>query len=141
MPVTINGSAPTTEQKEQMREGFSLVGYGGDGLVPAGPGREAVREAASAPVVTVSTSRALTASDHGKVLRCSAAVTLEYPEGLGDKFSCIGESPASGDVTIDPTGSCTVNNGTTSLTRSRANNPAGFVIRALSANVAGVSGR
>ena len=77
---------------------------------------------------------------NGKVLRCLAAVTLTYPEGLGAEFSCLVESPASGDVTIDPTGACTVNGATASLTRGRTNNPAGFVIRALAANVAGVSG-
>lgn len=108
--------------------------------IPPGPGRDAVNEAAMPTIITVSTSRALTAADNGKVLRCSSAVTLEYPEGLGAEFSCIVESPASGDVTIDPTGSCTANGGSTSLTRSRANNPAGFVIRALAANVFGVSG-
>lgn len=95
---------------------------------------------AAASVVAISTNTTLTAVHNGKVLRCSDAVTLEYPEGLGAEFSCLVESPSSGNVTIDPTGACTVNGGTASLTRSLANNPAGFVIRALGANVAGVSG-
>ena len=77
---------------------------------------------------------------NGKVLRCSTAVTLTYPEGLGDAFSCLVEPPASGDVTIDPTGDCTLNGATASLTRDRADNPAGFVIRALGEDVGGVSG-
>lgn len=91
-------------------------------------------------VVAVSASRALASSDNGSVLRCSTSVTLEYPEGLGDAFSCLVEPPASGTVTLDPTGSCTLNGGTSNLTRTRSSNPAGVVIRALGANVAGVSG-
>lgn len=94
----------------------------------------------SVTIVVVSASRALTADDNGKVLRCSTALTLEYPEGLGNAFACIVEPPSSGNVTVDPTGSCSVNGGTTNLTRSRSSNPAGFVIRALAANVSGVSG-
>jgi hypothetical protein len=99
-----------------------------------------IEGAVGGAITTVTASRALTTADSGNVLRCSAAVTLEYPEGLSAAFSCIVEPPASGDVTLDPTGSCTANGGTTNLTRSRANNPAGFVIRALAANVFGVSG-
>ena len=119
-----------------------LTGTRGEGgaLTLSTPVADAVKAAAMPTIVTVSTSRALTAADNGKVLRCSAAVTLEYPEGLGAEFACLAESPASGDVTIDPTGSCTANAGSTSLTRNRADNQAGFAIRALAANVAGVSG-
>lgn len=91
-------------------------------------------------IVTIDASTTLTSEHDKKILRCTAAVTLTYPEGLGAEFSCLVESPASGDVTIDPTGTCTVNGATDSLTRGRTNNPAGFVIRALAANVAGVSG-
>lgn len=60
MAVTVNGSAPTTEQKQQMREAFDLVGFGEDGLIPAGPPRDAVREVADEAVAAGSGSGNLT---------------------------------------------------------------------------------
>jgi hypothetical protein len=149
--ATVTGAGTKEDASSSIGAGFSVYGPQTAGVTASitTTGQceyQVVQGDATAPnaslpaIIAVSASRALTWVDSGNVLRCSTAVTLEYPEGLGSEFSCIVESPASGDVTIDPTGSCTANGGSTSLTRSRANNPAGFVIRALAANVAGVSG-
>jgi hypothetical protein len=46
------------------------------------------QSAVSGDVVTVASSRALTAADDGDRLHCTAGITLTVPAGLGAKFGC-----------------------------------------------------
>lgn len=72
----------------------------------------------------------VTTSDDGVVFTCTAALTITIPELLSPRPSFIVNPPASGNVSIDPTGAAQLNGAGTTLTRSRTSNPAGFVVTA-----------
>lgn len=91
-------------------------------------------------VVTVSASRDVTASDTGKMLKATTALTLTIPAGLSPAPSFIGMPPSSGDLTISVSGGATVNGGATSLTRALSVNPAGVAVINSSGDAYGVSG-
>lgn len=90
--------------------------------------------------VSVSSSRAITAEDNGQFLKPTGAMTLTIPAGLSPMPSFTVDCPASGAVSIAASGGATINGATTTLTRTRAANPVGFVVLAHESDAFGVSG-
>lgn len=83
----------------------------------------------------------LTSDSDGAQFACTTAVTITVPELLDPRPSILVIPPPSGDVSLDPTGAAELNGATTTLTRSRASNPAGVAIIAYTdADGYGVSG-
>jgi hypothetical protein len=92
------------------------------------------------PEVTVSSSRNITAADDRCILRCAAGITLTIPTGLSPNPRFIVEFE-SGTISVATSGGVTINGATTTLTRTIANNQAGFaVVPRATANTYGVSG-
>lgn len=71
-------------------------------------------------VITVATSRALTAADNGATLECTATVTLTVPEGLPAGFGCA--VIPSGTTSVARSGAALLNGAGTTLTRAAASN-------------------
>lgn len=95
---------------------------------------------ADVPVV-VAAGRALTPADHGKVLDVSTALTLTIPQDiLPPGFECKLIAPASGNLSLDPLGTVTLNGAGTTLTRARAGNPCMVNLFVRDSNVALVDG-
>lgn len=86
--------------------------------------------AASSAAVTVATSRDITAADNGASLRPAAGVTLTIPAGLTPPPSFTVDCPATGTASIAVSGGASINGAATTLTRTRAANPVGFVVLA-----------
>ena len=102
--------------------GASIVGGG-----RATDTDKVLREGSS---VTISTDTLLTAADDQRIFTCTTALTITVPELLSPRPSFIVNAPPTGNVSLDPTGAAQLNGATTTLTRSRANNYAGFVVTA-----------
>lgn len=86
-------------------------------------------------------SRTITAEDNGKFLAPTQTLTYTIPEGLAPMPSFTVDCPASGTISIARSGGATLNGAGTTLTRTRANNPVGFVVLAHSeADSYGISG-
>ena len=86
-------------------------------------------------------SRDITAADNGKSLAPTGTLTYTIPAGLSPMPSFTVDCPASGTITIARSGGATLNGAGTSLTRTRANNPVGFVVLAhVDTDAYGVSG-
>lgn len=88
----------------------------------------------------VTTSRDITAADNGLLLTPTGTLTLTIPAGLSPMPSFTVDCPASGTVSVARSGGATLNGAGTTLTRTRANNPVGFVVLAHEADAYGVSG-
>ena len=88
----------------------------------------------------VASSRDITADDNGKFLTPSGTLTLTIPAGLDPMPSFTVDCPASGTVSIARSTTATINGAGTTLTRTRANNPVGFVVLAHESDAYGVSG-
>ena len=67
--------------------------------------------------------------DDGSHRYCTTALTLSTPLGLSPRPGMIIDPPASGVLTITPTGGCTVNGSSSSITRAFATNRLGVAIR------------
>lgn len=80
--------------------------------------------------VTISTDTVLTAADDQRIFTCTTALTIFEPAGLSPRPNVVVNAPPTGNVTLTPTGGAQLNGSTDSITRSRANNPAGFVVTA-----------
>lgn len=78
--------------------------------------------------VTVSADRTIAASDDGKVFNLTVAATLTIPASLSPRPSFIVNPPASGNVSIAVSGGANINGATTTLTRARSANVAGFAV-------------
>ena len=92
-------------------------------------------------VVSISTDTLITAADDGRTFNCTTALTITVPELLSPRPSFIVNPPASGNVSLDPTGAAQLNGAGATLTRSRASNPAGIAVVAYSESDGyGVSG-
>lgn len=108
------------------------------------PTNQLVREGqpgAGGEIVNAGTSFTLTAADDGKVFNCTTALTITIPASLSPRPNIAVIPPASGNVSIAVSGGAQINGATTTLTRARAGNPAGFVIQPYSeADGYGVSG-
>lgn len=88
----------------------------------------------------VASSRDITADDNGKFLTPTGTLTLTIPAGLDPMPSFTVDCPASGTVSIARSTTATINGAGTTLTRTRANNPVGFVVLAHESDAYGVSG-
>lgn len=118
-----------------------LVGYRN----PVTGKDESLNAAALQAVVTgtrtpVTASRDITAEDNGLLLTPTGTLTLTIPAGLSPMPSFTVDCPASGTVSVARSGGATLNGAGTTLTRTRANNPVGFVVLAHEADAYGVSG-
>ena len=82
----------------------------------------------SATNVTLSGAYQVTALDDGKVFTCTAALTITIPAALSPRPSFIVNPPSSGNVSIAVSGGAQVNGATTTLTRARTANVAGFAV-------------
>ena len=90
-------------------------------FVPVTPETAAFAESLSA-------LRVLTALDDKKRFTCTTALTIEVPTGLSPAPSCIAVPPATGNLTLSPTGGATFNGSASALTRTFANNRNGVLI-------------
>jgi hypothetical protein len=70
----------------------------------------------------------LSAADESKQYTCTTALTVSVPDGLSPRPSTVVIPPASGNLTITPTGSATLNGAGSSLTRTFTNNRQGVLI-------------
>lgn len=78
--------------------------------------------------VSIATDTLITAKDDERTFTCTAPLTITIPSNLSPRPSFIVNPPASGDVSIAVSGGAQINGATTTLTRSRTNNKAGFVV-------------
>jgi hypothetical protein len=87
------------------------------------------------------TSREITSADNGKSLAPTGTLTYTIPQGLNPMPSFSVDCPASGTISIARSGTATINGAGTTLTRTRANNPVGFIVLAhVDVDAYGVSG-
>ena len=100
----------------------------------------AARALVSGDRTLVTSSRDITAADNGKFLTPTGTLTLTLPAGLSPMPSFTVDCPASGTVSIARSTTATINGAGTTLTRTRANNPVGFVVLAHESDAYGVSG-
>lgn len=89
----------------------------------------------------LSADRTITAADDGRQFYCTTALTITVPAGLTPRPTFTVDCPPSGNASVAVSGGATINGATTTLTRSRSSNPAGFVVLAhQDADAYGVSG-
>lgn len=94
-----------------------------------------------APRIIDAVSRNITTADNGATLAPTGALTYTIPAGLSPMPSYTVDCPATGTISTAVTGGATTNGAVTTLTRTRAANPVGFVVLAHSeTNSYGVSG-
>ena len=79
---------------------------------------------------SLSGPRTITADDDQKQFTCTTALIITIPASLSPRPSFVVNPPATGAASIAVSGGAQINGATTTLTRSRANNPAGFVVTA-----------
>lgn len=110
----------------------------GNGIT--GSTANAVQALVSGDRTPVTSSRDITSDDNGKFLTPTGTLTLTIPAGLDPMPSFTVDCPASGTVSIARSTTATINGAGTTLTRTRANNPVGFVVLAHESDAYGVSG-
>jgi len=100
----------------------------------------------SAPVAITADTTLTTALHNGKILRLDASRTLSA-DGLGTEYSCIIEIPVGATLSVDPTGTTTIQDTATpagsasTRTRTQVNNPSGVILKSTGvANVLSLSG-
>lgn len=92
-------------------------------------------------IIAINASRSFTTDDDGKTFQVNGEYTLTLPSGLSWKRGVYIQCPAGSAVSIAVSGGATINGASTTLTRTRANNQAGFsVVPTGALNVYGVSG-
>lgn len=79
-------------------------------------------------VVSISTDTLITAADDARTFNCTTALTITIPANLSPRPSFIVNPPSSGNASIAVSGGANINGATTTLTRSRASNPAGVAV-------------
>lgn len=100
-----------------------------------------IRSFVSGDRIADAASRDITAADNAKSLAPTGALTYTIPAGLSPMPSFTVDCPASGTISIAKSGAATLNGAGTTLTRTRASNPVGFVVLAhTDADAYGVSG-
>ena len=110
----------------------------GNGIT--GSTAEAVQSLVSGDRIADATSRSITSEDNAKFLAPTGSLTYTIPAGLDPMPSFTVDCPASGTVSIARSGGATLNGAGTTLTRTRASNPVGFVVLAHESDAYGVSG-
>lgn len=73
-------------------------------------------------------NRVITPDDDREQFDCKVVLEIAVPNGLSTRPSFIAVSPASGNLTLTPTGGATFNGSATPLTRTFANNRLGVAI-------------
>ena len=68
--------------------------------------------------VSISAMTALAATDNGKVYSCSTAFSTNVPDGLTPRPSSVFFPPATGNLTLTPTGGATINGSASPVTRA-----------------------
>lgn len=74
--------------------------------------------------IPLQNNKTIEAADDGKCYACMNALTITFPSGLVPRPNIIAMPPPSGSVSLVGT----LNGASQTLTRSRANNPAGVAI-------------
>jgi hypothetical protein len=77
---------------------------------------------------SLSSAYQISKDDDGKVFNCTTALTITIPASLSPRPSFIVNPPASGNVSIAVSGGANINGATTTLTRARSANVAGFAV-------------
>lgn len=77
---------------------------------------------------SLSGPRTITALDDQKQFTCTTALPIMFPNGLSPRPSVIAVPPATGNLTLTPTGGATLNGSASSITRTFANNRLGVAI-------------
>lgn len=83
---------------------------------------------ATSVAVSLSASRTIAAADDSTTFNCTTALPIVFPNGLSPKPSVIAVPPATGNLTLTPTGGATLNGSASSITRTFANNRLGVAI-------------
>ena len=78
--------------------------------------------------LTLSGNYTVTSADDRKTYTCNSALTITIPANLSPRPSFIVNPPASGNVSIAVSGGANINGATTTLTRARSANAAGFAV-------------
>jgi len=110
----------------------------GNGIT--GTTADAVQALVSGDRIADATSRSITSEDNAKFLAPTGSLTYTIPAGLDPMPSFTVDCPVSGTVSIARSGGATLNGAGTTLTRTRASNPVGFVVLAHESDAYGVSG-
>ena len=79
-------------------------------------------------VVSISTDTLITAADDGRTFNCTTALTITIPANLSPRPSFIVNPPPTGNASIAVSGGANINGATTTLTRARSANVAGFAV-------------
>lgn len=85
--------------------------------------------AVNGATVSLSADYTIGADDDKKTFTLTAAAILTIPASLSPRPAFVVVPPASGNASIAVSGGATINGATTTLTRSRASNVAGFVVQ------------
>lgn len=126
--ATGNGSAATqTFTRISNPTGVAVVAYE-DGANGYGIGGGGSGGSSSAVITSVSAGFTVAASDDNKTFSCTTALPIAVPGGLTPKPSFIAIPPATGNLTLNPTGGTTFNGSASALTRTFANNRLGVAI-------------
>ena len=71
---------------------------------------------------SISSMTALAATNNGKVYSCATAFSTNVPDGLTPKPSTVFFPPATGNLTLTPTGGATINGSASPVTRAFTGN-------------------
>lgn len=71
---------------------------------------------------------------------CTVALTVGLPDSLTLTGATVFLAPGSGNLSLDPTGTATLNGAATTLTRTRANNYTGVAVVHMGAGAYGANG-
>jgi len=136
----ITGLSPILEA--QLIDGGAAVAVPGDvSSIPADK-VQAILGLVSGARIADAVSREITAADNGQALAPTGALTYTIPAGLSPMPSFTVDCPAAGTISIARSGAATINGAGTTLTRTRASNPVGFVVLAhVDVDAYGVSGQ
>ena len=80
--------------------------------------------------ISLSADYTVSADDDKRTITCTTALTVTIPASLSPRPSFVVNPPPTGNASIAVSGGAQVNGAAITLTRSRANNPAGFVVTA-----------
>lgn len=129
--ATLNGGTSSiVATRAQYPAGVAVVAYGANayGVVLADAWR------------TLSLPATADATFSSGLLRAAGSGTLTLPAGAGIDPGFVVMPPAAGTLTIAVSGGATINGGSTSVTRTRADNPGGVAVMSYGSDAYGVTG-
>ncbi len=100
----------------------------GEAIVGEGRATDTDKVLRQGAVVSISTDTLITAADDGRIFNLTAAATLTIPASLSPRPSFIVNPPPTGNASIAVSGGANINGATTTLTRARSANVAGFAV-------------